>query len=1264
MALPELAPPDVQVIQEFQTVSPSIITPTLMPCIIGPCHQYVQALNSSGSVNSDAIITLPAFAVSTNTSFTGLGGKKIKVQYKTYTAEEMTFAATPANPTAAQVVEQINNEELKGLSAQLVPDGSNNHVMIYTTASGDGEEFKFLAPSADSGMTILGYTQDLTYFGHSRYPNVDNRLFDIMLPDPNSNLDELSVDRTSIRVFLNTSGSRLVEAKRTETIIKPYNTAEITGTVDLSALNYPDDLIDKIFEMALETESEKALTLFADFRALVIAGYNNLATHYEAHRAKNGATIHTGAGGADTNNTLATTTLTSTATLTGITTAFNDMKAQYNGHDANTGGVYHVAGSGSYQISAGDASTWSDVITLYNELVADFNLHIEDLTEHGAADSTEAALIQLIRLYNELAADYTYHIANSAAGSYNLLFHSAADTTNVLATASLADSASLATVMAAYNDFKDQLTAHDANSTPHKVGAGTYAVTESDATKYSELLTLASDGADSCRTEYEAHRAATAEHYLGGDTYNTITLTKSLANVDENTVVSEVNTTWANATASLSSNKLDIQTTLGGITIGDGTANSVMGFTDDDYQYIFEAVDDGDADTQTPYMRVQNADFTAAAAAATHTGSITLDATNFPASLDGLTLILGDDGQAPQTITLSTSETDITTLITAINAVMGAGYASSATNKLKFTSGTTGHESKIWFGAGTAHRSLGLPVSTAYYGTAFPPIPGDEVWQNDAKLGEIVQVAPGSNVDRLKLDVEISNTYKKGHGWVQAKEISGSGRPTPDLNSNGYYLDLKHDVVRDYRGQPASGSSAYVISYNALRLDVSPAADDPELLVFETLSDVESTIPPVDATNPLALAASLALTNAPSVSISALGVGEVSTDKPDGTLNAYTSCLEFLEAYEVYALAPLTQDLDVHSIFGTHVTSLSQPARKRERIAIVNPALPTKKLDTVVASGTDGESTATLNQFDTKLADLVTLIAAQGLNPAALSADDGVYLDVERDSLRYNLSSVVGTIATVRVSFSATENTDNYFTTSNLPTDLLQETFSVSVKGESISTKSEQVEVYYNLGTSYANRRLVNLVPGTVSASVSGVATSLEGYYLGAAIAGMIGELHPAQGHSNYPISGFTGVSYSWPYFSDIQLNQIAAGGNFIVYQRTSGGPLVCRHQLTTDVSTINTRELSVGKALDFSSKFYRLSVQSFVGVYNISSDTWDLVALTLQSASETLKEDKVIMGADVGKPTQSKSQADKTEVSITVEVFVPQNYISITLVV
>jgi hypothetical protein len=1251
----ELAPPGVEVVQEFTAAAPSIITPQLMACIVGPCKQKVEATNSDGSVNSSARTTLPAFAVSTASSpFTGLGGKKISVKYKGYVAEDITFAADPANPDADQVVEQFNAATPTGLLARKVTHSSADYVMIYTTAETGDEYFTFQDPASDDGTSILGYTKDYVLWGYSKYNQWDTRIPDVYFPDPNNNLDELSIDRSSVRIFLNTSGTTLKEAERDESIVEPYNEVTLTGA-DLSALTYSDDLMDLTFIMTIEGESAKTCTFFQELRADLIAGINEMTANYEAHRVESG--VH---GTDDTTNTLASTDdLAATATLVEIQTQINDINTKYEAHDLSA--VFHTAGN-THQITTPAVSTptWEEVRALYNDMKQTFNEHIADAAEHSSADTVNFASYGLCKFYNECVADYEAHRADSP-GQPN--YHpNGTDTTNTVTNTTLVITDNLSTVTTAIIDLQDKYDLHDADgSSYHGATGGNHATSVAAVTTFAEAETALDD----FKTKYNAHLAdITNGYHTWADTDNQVSGTEDIANTSSTTVINDINATWSGV-ASLSGSNLLLLTS-GSMVVGAGTANSVLEFTSSTDAYVLSAVDDGDGDTYTPWVEVNGADFTASAAPAKMTGTINLT-TSFPPNIIGQTLIVSDGGNHSQTLTFDATVVDQASLLIYINGIMGAGFATvDGGNQLELNGTGTGYESKVWVGAGTGTYGLGLTPNTSVYGVAFKPLAGDELWVDNARVGTIIQVSIGSNTDQLILDTEVSTSYTAGNAYIIAKDIpSGSStRPTPDLTYDDYSFTVKHDFLRDGEGQPASGEAFIITTYEALRLDVTPDATNPSLLVFETTTDVTSTIPPVDETNPLALGSYFALLNSPSSSVSAIGVTATSTDYPEGTVAGYTSCTEFLEGREVYGLAPLTQAAEVHSVFATHVTSMSQPANKKERIVFINPDLPSKELDTTVSSGTDGESTATPNEFDTKLADLVNDLVDEGLNPASLTYDDGVYLDIDTDSKRYNLSSVVGTLATCRVSFSYGDNTDNYFTEDNLPSNLVQEDFSVRIKGASISSKTDQADAYAATGTAFSNRRVIMVVPDEVVAPVDGTSTELPGFYLCAGIAGMVGEYPPQQPFSNMPLTGYTTVNHSYPYFTDSQLNTIAGGGGYIIFQPEGSTALVCRHQLTTDVSTVTKRELSVTKALDFAAKFYRLSVRSFVGRYNITGETLDFLSMIVHAASEYLIENQVLLGADQGKPVVSTSEPDHIQIEIDVEVGIPGNKVTITLVV
>jgi hypothetical protein len=50
----ELPRPGVEVVQEFASTSPTIVTPTLVPCNVGPFFEVIEALVSDGTLNEDA----------------------------------------------------------------------------------------------------------------------------------------------------------------------------------------------------------------------------------------------------------------------------------------------------------------------------------------------------------------------------------------------------------------------------------------------------------------------------------------------------------------------------------------------------------------------------------------------------------------------------------------------------------------------------------------------------------------------------------------------------------------------------------------------------------------------------------------------------------------------------------------------------------------------------------------------------------------------------------------------------------------------------------------------------------------------------------------------------------------------------------------------------------------------------------------------------------------------------------------------------------
>lgn len=506
-------------------------------------------------------------------------------------------------------------------------------------------------------------------------------------------------------------------------------------------------------------------------------------------------------------------------------------------------------------------------------------------------------------------------------------------------------------------------------------------------------------------------------------------------------------------------------------------------------------------------------------------------------------------------------------------------------------------------------------------------------------------------------------------------EATGTGRPNPDFYvDNTGSVNLGAEILRSQlTGIPYNpGTADLYLQYRGVRKDVSAVAAEPGLLRIDGVTTLESVLSPVNADNPLALGLFFAIINAPNLEIAGLGVDAVSAAEPFGTVAAFTRATEFLEAEEVYAIAPMTHSEEVHAIFKGHVETMSGSDQKGERILFVCPETPERRVNTVIASGLSGETTATPNQFVCDVNPTPGLVSA-GFDALDLAVDDNVFLEVtvEGELRRYSLSSVNGVLATVRVSFATDENTDAFFSVKTLNEALVNADWSVKVRGtkllipgSTLPDKTAIAETIAAKANTLLQRRMYYVHPDTVVATVNGTEQNLPGFYLCAGIAGMVARFPPQQGFTNLAMTGFSGVVGSNDYFSNSQLNKIAGGGVYIVVQDSQGAPLVSRHQLSTNITTIETRELSITKVVDFCAKVLRTGLRNFIGQFNITQPFLDTLSTAIQGMLSFLVENGIIIGGELNNLIQSKEEPDVVLVDVTLDVPYPCNYIRLTLVI
>jgi hypothetical protein len=536
--------------------------------------------------------------------------------------------------------------------------------------------------------------------------------------------------------------------------------------------------------------------------------------------------------------------------------------------------------------------------------------------------------------------------------------------------------------------------------------------------------------------------------------------------------------------------------------------------------------------------------------------------------------------------------------------------------------------------------------------------------------------------------------------------VSGGVRIEPEVVASnvGQTVTIKQGLLRSGAGLPLSSDSAPIyVGYKALRKDVSADTANPNLMVFNSIAEVETFIGPIRQDNTLAFGMYLAFLNTTNISLSAMGVSAVSSDAPFGTMAAYAEALDFLQMKEVYAMAPLTDDLNVFRLFSQHVTDMSAGAAKKERMAICCPSLPTEETPTLAASGNfkveaigGGKYRLSLHiQSELDQTKLHLALNGQtdangssivGAIDAAFTPDQGIYIDRAGDANYYLVVSVNASSVTIESSDvyqsglsgpGTGGNGDGFYTEGS---DALSALSDFEVDGEQCSlfirqaaldsrSTAGRLKACEGLAeiaggvTGFQNRRIVLVQPERVSVDVAGIETSVEGHFLCGAIAAMIGQQRPAQPFTNLPMVGFTRPIGSSDKFNETQMSTASAGGIYWIIQDVDGGALASRHQLTTDVSSLKTRELSILKSVDFVAKLIRSQIKRFIGRRNITRQLLEAISLGIGGALNNVAG-SVVAAATLDTIAQDASNPDSIIVEVSLTPYYPANKIKVTIFV
>lgn len=378
---------------------------------------------------------------------------------------------------------------------------------------------------------------------------------------------------------------------------------------------------------------------------------------------------------------------------------------------------------------------------------------------------------------------------------------------------------------------------------------------------------------------------------------------------------------------------------------------------------------------------------------------------------------------------------------------------------------------------------------------------------------------------------------------------------------------------------------------------------------------------------------------------------------------AYSLVLDFLKLHDVFAIVPLTTNAGVRDLVRSHINFMSSELGKSERRAI---CVPEMSGDIVVRGGSSYEVWNTIDDTGagTTLSTLMSGVsigdtASLGGAPVLKVADSEFYIkgvapglgtiiegntfDITNTTFlaEFDLSLVrpaavrvkstdsfvvleSGTARTLDITTVGAAGDENLLKISN-PSNYLPDgkTHQFVRSIDPVTERSAFVAAYKQLARSYADERLVLVTPESVYDAEAG--HDVPSYFVAAMLAVevcMTGR-QPAGAVPGVSAYGFeeskSSLFKSSRYFTEGELDEMAAAGWTFLVNPAAGAPVNTRHTLTTDMSTLETGEFILGVERDFLARTFRNELRKSLRQFRLQTSTIGSVAIRCDAIATTL---------------------------------------------
>lgn len=291
----------------------------------------------------------------------------------------------------------------------------------------------------------------------------------------------------------------------------------------------------------------------------------------------------------------------------------------------------------------------------------------------------------------------------------------------------------------------------------------------------------------------------------------------------------------------------------------------------------------------------------------------------------------------------------------------------------------------------------------------------------------------------------------------------------------------------------------------------------------------------------------------------------------------------------IYNLVPLTFDKTVLTAYAGHVRDQSSPTAKSWRAMFCS--LQAVPIAVVVSSASTSDGTTALakiaaNPDSSPVA--YTLLSVPAGNANFLT--NGVAVG---DQVRYQFGTSWGLPTYTTYTVARVVSEDTLLLASGPPAAV---TTASKVEIWHPRSKNEQAAALASQAAAFGSNRVCAVWPDRVGSG----GTTMDGFHVAAALAGLRSGILPHQSLTNLQITGFDDVSRSNKYFNESQLDTMAASGVLVVTSY-SGGPIITRHGLTTDTSDLNHREEMIRNNVDSFAYQVAARMGPYVGQSNVT---------------------------------------------------------------